>query len=467
MANTVQLQITANNAALGELTKTKEAIVALSTTASSSIGGLQGLGGALTKMERREPALVLRELRTTLVGLGAESIGTTGPLGRLAVTLTSFGVGGAVGLAAIGGLAGIGFEIKKLVDLGGQMDERLQKVNERFAQMVPAAAALSRVNDLRQQVADLEKAGTVEAISGGPNARTRHPDDVTLAMRIERESQLATARNELAQSIRDFQRTQAGQLAAGETKRADELRKRNEALALQPLQSRGLFLPGYQTAGERALAGFDTTVSGLRNQTISSGNIRQRGEAAFLEQERTRGAQITQEALTPLQLFTQRMEELRQLFETGSISAQTRTQAEKKYKDELDASVAKADKAGSVASISAGFAIGRSLLTSGNGAQAFGGVTSGIGGLLAKSNPVLSAVFSGISGLSSLFGGSSGVKVNIRTIEEQALDQLRHLIPAAQVLSVNIVSPGGQVKDVQYALNRATRLDSIPRLPGV
>lgn len=161
MPNTVQVAITAsNNTALPELKKTEEAVVHLSTTAQGQIGGMGRFSTALSRLERREPGMILRELRSEVVNLGASALGTTGPMGRLATSMGFLLPGGLLTITAVGAFAAIGEGIKQTIDFTNTLDEQLRKVNDRFAALVPRAKQLQDLGDLQ----------AVLGLEGGPAA---------------------------------------------------------------------------------------------------------------------------------------------------------------------------------------------------------------------------------------------------------------------------------------------------------
>lgn len=117
---------------VGELraTATIDASLARSTLAGlrSDIDAFAGtLGGAaqpaidrfskgLGLLERRDASMAMRELRSGVATLAAESIGASGPIERLGLSFLSFGVGSSWMLAIIGGIAAVALAMKALGD---------------------------------------------------------------------------------------------------------------------------------------------------------------------------------------------------------------------------------------------------------------------------------------------------------------------------------------------------------------
>lgn len=112
------------------------------TAAAPEIG--DRMGQAFARLEAREPTMVLRRVRFAIEEMAASAIGATGPAGRLAGSLALLMPGGAVALGAVAGLAGIGVEIKSLVEYSGQLEEALQKVNTEFASLGGAGSTQLR-----------------------------------------------------------------------------------------------------------------------------------------------------------------------------------------------------------------------------------------------------------------------------------------------------------------------------------
>jgi hypothetical protein len=167
------------NTAVPGLKRTGEEIARVAAGATGGLSPIQKLSKAMVLAEGREGSLVLRELRGAVTGLGAEALGASGPLGRLGVTLAEFGIGGGVGLAAVAGIAAIGYAWKKsdeaaqlAADNAVAVTERLKRV---FASVMkehgddPAAG----LNLLRRAADDAKAALTALAAAPLPEQRFR------------------------------------------------------------------------------------------------------------------------------------------------------------------------------------------------------------------------------------------------------------------------------------------------------
>lgn len=136
MPNTVQVAITAANTALPELSKTEQAIVHLSSTAQSQVGGMSRFSAAFSRLEAREPSMALRQLRTNMEGLALSGIGAEGPVGRLGAALGLLGAGTGVGLVALGGIAAITLAIKEQGKAAHETTDQIKKLTDGIATSV-------------------------------------------------------------------------------------------------------------------------------------------------------------------------------------------------------------------------------------------------------------------------------------------------------------------------------------------
>jgi len=129
-------------------------------------GKFDQLGAAMGRMERREPMMVMRQMRGEIDLAAASALGAAGPMGRFAGTLALFA--GGTGLVA--GIAVVGLEIKKIIDFTAALDKNLQAVTDKFAAMVPMAKRFSEIAATRQGLADVGAqvtAGGVQATEPG------------------------------------------------------------------------------------------------------------------------------------------------------------------------------------------------------------------------------------------------------------------------------------------------------------
>src|SRR6266550_242010 len=139
-----------------------DALVRIVFQDTGAEAGANRVAAALGRLERGEPTRVLRQTRLAMDELAVAATGLNPVVGRLAATVAQFGIGGAIGIAAVGGFAAIGLEIKKILEFSGELDKSLLKLGASFA-TGPSALAFKAAG-LRQQVEELQSPGFLGTI---------------------------------------------------------------------------------------------------------------------------------------------------------------------------------------------------------------------------------------------------------------------------------------------------------------
>ncbi len=526
MSNTLSLQITANNTALASLAETKAAVIGLSTTAQIQIGGLQGLGGAFQRFERREPAMAVRDLRFAMNELAASATGLSPGLARIISTFAQLGIGGAIGIGAVAGVAAIGVEIKGIIDYTNSLDRNLEAINAKFAAMVPLAGGLSKLSALQGVLGTEESAADKGLLPDQPGIFARFSarlDDVwesifgqdstiTVGAGGAHQHRLVVPRADGGDITQAFTaQTQAGLTQVGlmTQRQKDAVDAEHAALLLRETNA----VEMSNIALERARLGTTATAAALdalahrqdevrlSTQTLTAEH--RAGILANDDEIRAIGRRHEAEALALSQMGV--TSATFPLYESigerialaighgarvimlnegrGPSTVPTgpdvfaRTAAWAPPKDD-------AWRHGDIATFGAtgdkiGAAVARTLaanLPSLVGAVSrgdAGGTLSGLGGAavglsnikgLSALGPV-GMVASSIGALFSLFSGG-GAKVTITGLEERALAQMKTLTGTPNSVQVYLVDPAtGNVRQTQFAINHAGRMDVVTRLP--
>lgn len=378
------------------------------------------LGDAFTRLEKREPTMVLRRARVAMEDLGAEALDATGPLGRFAVSLASLAPGGTVGAGAIAGTVAIGFEIKKLIDLSGELEKQMGAATDSIAHFGGAGAtAWVEVRKLREQIESISQEtgifGGTFTIFGGlaEGERTTRATRLATAQTGE-ELDMRAIHHQHAETIRrhNEELQQTGEKAARETQRAfDEMTK---TIVANLQRQRDIFL----RFPERLAVSTQPPPALFGPSKFRLNQVRDPRTGKFLYPDQTEyAANIDQGGREPTDSNKQ---------DPSAIVAAT-----------------------------------FGLLASARGGA--GGALAGLGGLLGSIkgvNPVIGTVLQGFGGLVSLFSGGQA-KVTISRLEEQALEQMRSVQRTPQAFSVNVIGAGDRA--TKYRQGRLTQLDAVTR----
>jgi hypothetical protein len=470
------------------------------TAALTRIGGATGtltdrMGNAFQRLEAREPTMVLRRVRGEIEMLAASALGSTGPLGRLAASLAMFGIGSTTGLVAVAGLAAIGFEMKKIIDYSDGLDKNLLKLNTTLAGG-GRAGMLFKSQAALQRGADLVAPGFLEMLVRGVTGGDRETGAGGLgglsdAMAQNRAAERATAATESSlESTRlhneglraEKERTKAVEesvLALDKarlglhptTAQLEMLAHRADVLTLSlehltgPQQARIEHLNTETRALERVNALHEAMLN--RPASAGTGNLTQAG-VGFIPRGATYGT------APQIGWFGRPEEEDRSgLTDLGRVGVMG----------------AGGGRVGAVSSSSSAegrtrdinLAVGAAMATisglaRGDAAGAIGGLGSAATALsgmksLASAAPVLGPAGIALSVISSLFSlfSSGQATVMIAGYSSKALSQQQQLLLALtgfKGLNIDILSAGGDVDRVLYALGRAGRTDGNMRVPG-
>ena len=159
----VEFQTVNEAGAAGAAQRVRRELLSLRDGASSTAGTLtERLGTAFQRLERREPTLVMRQLRGAVDDMAASAIGASGPVGRLAVSLVGLAPGGAITFGAVGGIAGVVFGMKAILAPTTAATDALNKFSEGLK---ATATPAERLHDLLNQLA-LGAAKTQSILAG-------------------------------------------------------------------------------------------------------------------------------------------------------------------------------------------------------------------------------------------------------------------------------------------------------------
>ncbi len=165
-----------------------DALIRVVVQGDEAIGGISRIDQAFARLERSQPTMALRSTRRAIDELAVAATGLHPALGRVLATFAEFGIGGTTGLAAVGGFAAIGLEIKYLINYAGALDEKLLKLNTTLAQGTPAGKLLA-ASAAATRAEGLSKPAFFSWENLGPG-------DMQLASREGRLAERATAENE-------------------------------------------------------------------------------------------------------------------------------------------------------------------------------------------------------------------------------------------------------------------------------
>ena len=138
----VEFQTVGEGGAVGATQRVRNELLNLRTGATATAGTLtEKLGGAFARLERREPTLVMRQLRHVVDDVAASAIGATGPVGRLAVSLGGL-VGGPATFGITAGIAAIGLGMKAILAPTTAATAALDKFSDSLAATATPAQRL-------------------------------------------------------------------------------------------------------------------------------------------------------------------------------------------------------------------------------------------------------------------------------------------------------------------------------------
>jgi hypothetical protein len=446
----------------------RDELKALGDAAGGGAGGAGGggaassvdrLGTAFERFEQRGPTRIIRQASFAFESLAASAIGVEGPVGRVAATMLQFGIGGGVGLVAIGGFAAIGGAIKQTIDYADQLDASLRAMSTTLAGLVASAGPLMRLGDLGSgegpesdkfkppQPGFLARGfsriqGAARGLRGLLIGRDEEATgDVEQAFDIASESG-DSARMQAARILRG-QITAARQRAieADRKRRADEAERRRKELDRQAVIDAGL--AGFSGSG---LGG----AAPLGSNRLGFGTPPGRDLAlGFNERPRVPGALERDLGIDIKTLI---------LGHPGAPPVDESFPAAGKgidFRRLIAAGVGFAGTAAGIGGASTTQKLGRFL-------EAGAGVAEVIPG-----GQLPGAVLAGLGGLISLFGSGKKPAMVIDEFGERAKAQLREIGAYVQNGSVVVVSPtgGDALRNADYALQNAGRLDATPRLP--
>src|SRR5258708_16671567 len=173
-----------------------DALVRVVLEGDNAVAGANRIDQALGRLERTEPTRAVRSTRVAIDELATQGPGLHRILGRLLASFTELGIGGVVGLAAVGGLAAIGLEMKALIGFGDALDAKMLKLNTTLAQGSPAAKLFSALA-AGKRAEDLAEPGFFEGQdSGVRTTQLAGIADITEGLAQARSSERATALNQ-------------------------------------------------------------------------------------------------------------------------------------------------------------------------------------------------------------------------------------------------------------------------------
>jgi hypothetical protein len=379
----------------------------------------------------------LRGTSFALEELAARATGVSGPLARIGEQFLLLGVGGAWGLAILGGLAAAGLAYKELTkdsDAAAVSTEKWRKEIEKLVEAAkPASQRLAETLGINQA-----GAGNPEALSAARAelARLQHVESMGLggpgiAGRIQNaERDVANLDNQLRRA-----RGPVGMLAPVVVEQDPAITHAwdfDEPFSTAAYR----FQRGVTRFGASGTAGLDR---------LGRGSIAAGGE------ELGDRARKLLESL-PTEHFAGQLKLLTDAFNLGQISA-------KEYKDGIDEIHKKMREMKTTADDikSIGTAAVHLL-----GTHDVGGAVSAAGGLASAASKLhglsaLGPVGAGLDVAGSLLSlfASGQAKVTITNFEEQAIAKLKEVRGEALTTSFTIIAPTADIRSALYALQRA------------
>lgn len=481
----IQYQSVGDDQATQTAKRVRQSLVDLHGTSEQTAGSLgDRLSKAFQSLEEREPTMAVRRLHLAIEDLAISATGATGPLGRIATTFASLGLGGAVGIATVAGFAAIGFEIKKILDFSGDLEKSLTKGSQGFASMAGSAAtAAFALGQTQERIEDLSHASTMERLIGMLNF-TAGPGDLGVAMATGRESALATEENIRILQMRGIRQTHEdmGGISDRERTAAQAIES-----AAQPLAR--LALGAHASAA--ALINFNEQVA-----------LELLGFQKIDDATKTRIGHLIAETAAIERTNVQTAERLRVLINSGGVPGRGGTfgtflldnfggplpdlpggtvTADPTLAREILFRISASQQTGlnfqDIGRADAGLSGGgrldvQRLITGGLGLAGaarsgnVGGAIAGIGGIVSAvpGAQLPGAIIAGIGGLVSLFA-SGGAKVTIDDLSAKALEQLRNTIQLPTYLSQVITGANNPdaLRGTRYQQGRMQARDTVPR----
>lgn len=376
-----------------------------------TVDRVQQMERAFARLEAREPTMVLRRTRMAVEELAASSIGMQGPWGRLVASIGMLAPGGAVTLAAVGGIGLISAEIQKLANEAGEIEQRTQKLNDAFAKMGgPDAVGFVKMGEMITRLGEIQE-----------------------QLNPEKHMGLLTRRGDVG--FRDSEeaiglRTEAATLGLMITRQHTEIMKR------------------HADAMEKHAKQIEEAEKKSREQRIKETlPYLGTGHVAFdWENQAT-------------------LENTGIMAKGGGVASRWTTPPAPDKVDRDWKLIGGAIVRG-IGDVSRGARAGD---PGGAALSALGGIASEASALkmFASAAPVLGPIGFGLSTLGSLFGLGSHkpkLQVVISEYERQALDQMKELRGDPLTTSWIFVG-GGDIRQTQYQLGRLARRDAVTRLP--
>lgn len=190
--------------------RVRQELLNLKDGATATSGTLTDrLGAAFQRLERREPLLVMRQIRGAVDELALSAVGAAGPFGRLAFSLASLG-GGPILLGAIGGFAALALEVKTLVGFTDALEKSLFKANQQLAQVVGGGASRAFAALAASQRAEEPERPNIflRAFAAIGSRAGLGEGDLAEALAVGQASKIATATQEAARFWELFHRGQ-------------------------------------------------------------------------------------------------------------------------------------------------------------------------------------------------------------------------------------------------------------------
>jgi hypothetical protein len=411
---------------------------------SSSIG--DRMGTAFQRLEAREPTMVLRRVRGEIEMLGAQAIGSTGQLGRLATSLALLIPGGTMTMGAVAGVGLITAEVVSLANEADRLEKRMIGATAEFAKMGgPAAAGFERLRELRSRLEDLSPD---PARRIGIYTREGDPGMAGQPSTIARAQEAATVSLEAGRVMAEIHRDHAEAMKrhADEIKKhADELKRHSEALTrIRQEQHVRDVVP---------TAPSDRVAADLYRRAAlgEAGNLVSMSSAGTTPIENTiLGATTAATALS-----TSR-------WDPGPPDSPRRDASAERL-----GKVMAREIAGPVIAMVAGIGRGSGAGAAVAGLGGIAGTMAGLKEFSAVATP-LGIVSGALEGFSSLIGGSKKtIALTLDELSQRALDQLKTVATVTSPTSVAVVAPstGDILRALSYLLGRLQQTDANVRTP--
>jgi hypothetical protein len=494
--------VAGQNTAIPELQRTGTEIAKVARGAEGGLTPLQKLSKALVISEGREGSAVLRAVRGEVTNLAATAVGASGPVGRLLGDLGMLGVGGATGIAVVGGVAAIGIEIKKLVSYADDLDSSLKRLNLSVAS--GPAAALFKINDELASAAEIPVKrnflGRNRSFLAGLSP------DIEAAETIGLETEQTTRRFGANLQLVQFHNQHAAALEGAAEKERSYTRAVLESQSAVAKLELGLHPTHEQLAGlestSRASAIALSNLSGPHKERLlllegERGRL-ERLNAAILDRQeaddRRRKDEQSARAATDIEpgdVYARTRFAALGLTETGTLpmlrgTTTTSAIGAGAYADTGPGTRSHYEVAGpdekrmDSRALSEGIARGFSAALALAGGIRRGGaadILAGAGGAVSSVSQIgdlaqrvpglgtIASFLSGVGGLVNLFKGGDA-KVTAR-IDEESIAKLRDVLQLPQNVSPVIVqAPGTSMATTKYELDRLAAKTGVVTIPG-